>query len=227
MPAADCESLANGFLAQPINAVSSLAFVVAGFLLFWAATRDGYRGPLIVGFSVTMVAVGIGSVAFHGPGGVVADWVHDGSITALLVLIVAAEIGNAIGWNQRRVVAGWAAVSAVLWSVEWIWSRAGDTLNAPLAAFAVVGVLATQRAEAPKREERTRGILVGLAILGLGGVIMLLSRTGGPLCAPNSLLQGHAIWHVLAAFGILVYARSRTAVVAGPVTASRGPTPGR
>lgn len=227
MPAADCESLANGVLAQPINAVSSLAFVVAGFLLFVAATRDGYRGPLNVGFSVTMVAVGIGSVAFHGPGGVVADWVHDGSISALLVLIVAAEIGNALEWNQRRVVAAWAAVSAVLWSVEWIWSRAGDTLNAPLAAFAVVGVLATQRAGAPERDERTGGMLVGLAILALGGLIMLLSRTGGPLCAPNSVLQGHAVWHVLAASGIFVYARFRTAAAAGPVTASGGPTPGR
>jgi hypothetical protein len=226
MPAADCEILADGFLAQPINAVSSLAFVVAGLLLLFA-TRGRLQGPLAAAFSVTLLAVGLGSVAFHGPGGVVADWVHDGSITALLVLIVAAEIGHAIGWSQRRVVSGWAVMSAVLWSVEWIWSRAGDTLNAPLAAFAVVGVLATQRASAPEQEERTGGILVGLGILGLGGLIMLLSRTGGPLCAPNSVLQGHAIWHVLAASGIFVYARFRTAAAAGPVTASLGPTSGR
>jgi hypothetical protein len=220
MPAADCEFLAAGFLAQPINAVSSLAFVVAGFLLFLAGTRGGFRGPLAAAFSATLVAVGIGSVAFHGPGGVVADWVHDGSITALLVLIGAAEIGSAIGWHQRRVVWAWAVVSAVLWSVEWIWSGAGDTLNAPLAAFAVVGVLVTQKASAPAPEERTGGILAGLTILGLGGLIMLLSRTGGPLCAPNSVLQGHAIWHVLAASGIFVYARFRTAAAAGPATAS-------
>lgn len=211
MPAADCEFLADGFLAQPINAVSSLAFVVGGFLLFFAATQRGFRGPLATAFGATMVAVGVGSVAFHGPGGVVADWVHDGSITALLVLIVAAEIGSSIGWNQRRVVWGWVVVSAVLWSVEWIWSGAGDTLNAPLAAFAVVGVLATQRATAAEPDERTGGILVGLSILGLGGLIMLLSRTGGPLCAPNSVLQGHAIWHVLAATGIFLYARFRAA----------------
>jgi hypothetical protein len=211
MPAADCEFLADGFLAQPINAVSSLAFVVGGFLLLFAATRHGFRGPLASAFGGTMVAVGVGSVAFHGPGGVIADWVHDGSITALLVLIVAAEIGSSIGWNQRRVVGGWVVVSAVLWSVEWIWSGAGDTLNAPLAAFAVVGVLATQRSTAAEPDERTGGILVGLIILGLGGLIMLLSRTGGPLCAPNSVLQGHAMWHVLAATGIFLYARFRAA----------------
>lgn len=227
MPAADCEFLADGFLAQPINAVSSLAFVMGGFLLFFTGTRGGFRGPLAAAFSATLVAVGIGSVAFHGPGGVVADWVHDGSITALLVLIATAEIGSSIGWNQRRMVSAWAVVSAMLWSVEWIWSGAGDTLNAPLAAFAVVGVLATQRSTAAGPDEPTGGILVGLTILGLGGLIMLLSRTGGPLCAPNSVLQGHAIWHVLAAIGIFVYARFRAAAAARPITATPWPTPGR
>jgi hypothetical protein len=227
MPAADCEFLADGFLAQPINAVSSLAFVLAGFLLFFGGDRGQIRGPHTAAFSATLVAVGVGSAAFHGPGGVVADWIHDGSITALLVLIVAAEIGHSIGWTQRRVVFWWSVVSVAFWSVEWIWSRAGDTLNAPLAAFAVVGVLATQRASAPKPEERSGGRLVGLTLVGLGGLIMLLSRTGGPLCAPNSVLQGHAIWHVLAAVGTFVYARFRAAAAAGSVTASLSATSGR
>ena len=35
--------------------------------------------------------------------------------------------------------------------------------------------------------------------LVLGVIINGLSRTGGPLCRPESLLQGHAAWHVLSA----------------------------
>jgi len=44
-------------------------------------------------------------------------------------------------------------------------------------------------------------------LLVSGAVVFALSRTGGPLCRPESLLQGHALWHLatagaLAAWGI-------------------------
>ena len=44
-----------------------------------------------------------------------------------------------------------------------------------------------------------------LAVLGIGFGVYLLSRTDGPLCAPESLLQGHAIWHLSVAVGVGLY----------------------
>ena len=41
--------------------------------------------------------------------------------------------------------------------------------------------------------------------LGLGAVANVLSRTGAPLCRPDSLLQGHALWHVLTAVGAALW----------------------
>jgi hypothetical protein len=43
--------------------------------------------------------------------------------------------------------------------------------------------------------------------LALGALINGLSRTGGPLCRPKSLLQGHAAWHVLSAASLSSWAR--------------------
>jgi len=43
--------------------------------------------------------------------------------------------------------------------------------------------------------------------LALGGLVHGLSRTGGPLCRPKSLLQGHAAWHVLSAAALAAWAR--------------------
>ena len=40
------------------------------------------------------------------------------------------------------------------------------------------------------------------AVFGAGLVVWALSRTGGPWCYPASLLQGHALWHVLAAVAV-------------------------
>jgi hypothetical protein len=35
--------------------------------------------------------------------------------------------------------------------------------------------------------------------------VNLLTRTGAPLCRPESLLQGHAAWHALTALAIALW----------------------
>ena len=56
------------------------------------------------------------------------------------------------------------------------------------------------------------GALISFAI---AVVFWALSFTGAPLCDPNSLLQGHALWHLLAMaltpFFIFLYLRDETA----------------
>jgi len=40
----------------------------------------------------------------------------------------------------------------------------------------------------------------------VGATFNVLGRTGGPICAEGSVLQGHAAWHVLAAAALWVLA---------------------
>ncbi|MEI2620306.1 MAG: hypothetical protein V9G09_06160 [Candidatus Nanopelagicales bacterium] len=40
----------------------------------------------------------------------------------------------------------------------------------------------------------------------LGAVAFALSRTGGPLCDPDSWFQGHGVWHVLTAVALGLWA---------------------
>ena len=44
-------------------------------------------------------------------------------------------------------------------------------------------------------------------LLAVAGVVNILGRTDAPMCDPNSLYQGHAIWHAMtaAAFGLYGY----------------------
>jgi hypothetical protein len=56
-----------------------------------------------------------------------------------------------------------------------------------------------------------------VAALAVGVAAYLLGRTGGPLCRPESLLQPHALWHLLTAVAMAAWAADRTA----------HPTPGR
>ena len=75
---------------------------------------------------------------------------------------------------------------------------AGSTLYAWLIpVFAGLELWVGFRKPAGSRDLRWLGLAAGVFLIGL--VIWRLSHTGAPLCYPASLVQGHAIWHLLCA----------------------------
>ena len=145
--ASDCERIGAGLVAQPANTLSSLAYcIVGGWIWKRSAAAPDPRPWRLLG--ATSVFVGLGSAAYHGPGGPVSHLAHDAGIVLLL----------------------------------------------PAAALAV----ATEA-----RPARRRFSLAAALGLGAGIAVHGLSRTGGPLCRPDSLVQGHAVWHVLGAAALM------------------------
>jgi hypothetical protein len=147
----DCEVIRPGLVGQPANTISSLAFVAAAVPISRAARRQGRRAWTAV--AVATAVEGLGSVAYHGPGGCWAKRLHDGGLVALV-----GALGVAVGQEGGR---------------PW----RGRPLTAAL----------------------------GTAAAGLHA----LSRTGGPLCSCRSPLQGHAVFHVLAAAALAAAAEHR------------------
>ena len=145
--ASDCELVGDGFLAQPVSTLSSLAYVGVGA---WIAARLPGRPSVVVGALVA--SVGIGSVAFHGWDGEGVARLHDLTIAAVLVCIAGFEVGRL---GCRRRVAGYG---------------------------------------------------VGVAALAFGLLANVLGRTGAPLCASGSLIQGHALWHMATAVALGAWA---------------------
>lgn len=136
----DCEALGDGVLGQPVNTLSSLAYVAAGA---YVLRRGGPPGP-----ALALALVGVGSVLYHGPMPPGAELVHDAALVAV-----------------------------------------------PVAALAVVW----------RRRSFPRPPAVAVVALALGALVNVLSRTSAPLCRPDSLLQGHALWHVLTAVGAALW----------------------
>ena len=61
----DCERIVGATLAQPVLAVTSLAYVAVGMAVLCWAMR--LTAPLAGAAGVALVAVGAGSLAYHGP----------------------------------------------------------------------------------------------------------------------------------------------------------------
>lgn len=135
----DCEAIRPGWIGQPANTASSLAFLAAAVPIARSARRPGAGAWRAV--AAAAVLEGIGSVGYHGPGGRAAKLVHDAGLVALV-----ASLAAALGRDPEAAVP-------------------------------------------------TRALGLGAAAAVLHG----LSRTGGPLCSCHSRLQGHAVFHVLAA----------------------------
>jgi drug/metabolite transporter (DMT)-like permease len=137
----DCERIRPGLVAQPVNTASSVALCLAGAALLH---RRAHRPGRVLG--VLAIAAGLGSVAYHGPGGRPSRVAHDASAVALAAGVVATLVVNPPRLARRVTSAG---------------------------------------------------------LFAAGVAVHRASRTGRLLCRPDSVLQGHALWHVLTAAAVV------------------------
>lgn len=143
------------------------------------------RRPLL---AFPTALVGVGSFLYHAYDGAWAEWAHDLGIAWLLVAVVL----------ERSPLAT-TLVGAALALAFAVAPGAAEPVTLAAAATALGAVL--------WRRPAARAVVV-FAAAALAG---LLSRTGGPLCNPDSWLQGHAVWHAGTAIALLVWIRSETA----------------
>jgi len=178
--------------------VSSLAFVVAA-----AAVARHARGAPQWWYAGLVAAVGVGSLIQHGPHPAWQAYAHDLPLAALLAFVAADAAADLSG---RRSPAWWPAAwwppRPAVWAVPALAvaplvavGPAASTLGQAALAVAATG-LSLRRAW---RRPRLRRVLVSATLLlAVGALAGNLGDRGG-WCRPDSLLQGHAAWHVLAA----------------------------
>ena len=176
--AGDCERLHDGLIAQPVNTVSALAYVAVGAWLVGRGLRSGAAGLPSPGRPAT-VAFGV-AVAAAGLGSV--DYHGPGSPAARFLHDggLYAVVGL-VAWHEvaRRVGRARRGRAELPWT-ELPWAR-----------------------WAPRR--RT-AYLAALGAAGAGMACWWAGRTASPWCDPDSLLQGHAAWHLLGATALACWA---------------------
>lgn len=177
--AVDCERILDSWWGQPVNTATCIGFLIGGIVIWWKGA-DRVAALLIT-------AIGVGSIAFHGPMPPWGEYVHDVTIVWALVWVILAELGHQRRSPPAFAVTGLLAVTPVI----------ADPSQA-LLAIAGLGVQLRARDHRPLR-------LVGVGLLALGALIGTLSRTGWPLCDPDALWQGHGFWHLCSAAALTIW----------------------
>jgi hypothetical protein len=152
-----CERLGPDFWAEPVNALSNLAFIVAAIWAWRAQNRRQLVAQDLRWLTLSMGGIGLCSLAFHTMGQRWAAWLDSISILVFL-------LGFASTWAQR--VYGWS------WSRAW--------LAAPAAgAFIGIGTLTLLQVKSPwMRTEVAWYISTWLAITLTAALTPAMARTG-------------------------------------------------
>lgn len=186
-----CEEYRPGWIKQPANTWSSLAFVAVGVALAFRA-RAGRSGLM----ALLIVLLGPGSMVFHAT---MAPWSGAADAASMQLFVGFAglrSLARFAPFLDRR----FAAVSGVLAACLAV-LKAADPWGSNLVFGLLLGVLALAETWSAVREPEGDRMWLAAAVVLFGAAfaVWFLSNTGGPLCSPRSLLQGHAVWHLLCA----------------------------
>ena len=206
MGGSDCEHIGQGLLAQPANTLSSLAYVLAGLLVLGraAGARPGARIAPVV-YAVTVIGVGVGSGAFHGPMPAWGRFGHDLSIAAVLAFVIGYDVALARGASANAGLVMFCGVTGACAVVLAISPDVSNALDALLVVGAVVAEIGASRSAAGRATADGRLWVLIVGVVTIGALLNALGRTDAPLCEPDSPVQLHALWHVLTAFVLWLY----------------------
>jgi len=116
------------------------------------------------------------------------------TFSSLAFVVAAIWLGTVRPRSTLRWVGSGALLLVGVGSLWFHGNGASLVHDIGLLLVVVTSLLALWRAR-----NVTSAIGVGILVVGL--VVWWGSRSGGWLCDPQSLVQGHALWHVLAAVG--------------------------
>jgi hypothetical protein len=211
-----CERLGAGFWAEPVNALTNLAFVIAGLWGVVAARRSG-SGRFVEVLGWWVVAIGIGSFLFHTFANRLTIWFDIVPIATLVVVFSFFALHRFAGYGKAAAVAillVFLVVAGLLtWAVpDWLRIASNGTTGylPAFLAMLVFGVLCLWR-----------GSPAGWYLLAAGCIFVVsaTSRMIDPVVCDTFPLGTHFLWHTLN--GVMLWVALAAAVRYGKPRAVR------
>ncbi len=214
-----CEYNENGFIKQPANSYSNLAFSFVGLYIAWFSFKDQFtesnlfsnRPIYPISLSIVLILLGAGSFAMHATN---TPWGGFFDLMAMF-LIISLFFGIVIKrmWHISDTVFLVIYFSSLIICTYVLlsdWNSFGFLLTGAeiIILFQVLFCIGIELYLYNFRNSNIslKWGLSGVAMLIIAFTIWNLSRTRESLwCNPDSLLQGHAIWHILDALAIYAF----------------------
>ena len=184
-----CERLDIGIWAEPVNAVTNVAFILASIFM-WLRCKNLVEGRIL---SFLLFSIGCGSFLFHT---FAQTWAAILDVTAILIFILTyIFVANRrfLAWSKMVSLIGvilffpyQLLLASILSSIQFFGSSV-QYIPVAILIFIYSGLL-------HKSEPNlSRGLFIGAAILCLSIVFRTIDE---PLCSILSV-GTHFVWHIL------------------------------
>ena len=202
-----CERLSPAYWAEPINAVTNAAFLIAAFMM-WRRVR-GQGAPLACLLVLILACIGVGSYLFHTHAQVWAAMADTMPILLFILVYIFAVNRDVWGlgrWSALGLTLLFFPYAALTVPVFQLLPGLGSSAGyAPVPLLILIYALLL-RHRAP---QVARGLAIGAAILILSITFRSLDL---PVCGQFPV-GTHFMWHILNAimlgWMIEVYRRAR------------------
>jgi hypothetical protein len=201
-----------GIIKQPANTWSNVGFVIVGLGILWHLGTARQQGrsinnpmttatPYSITYGMLVGFLGPASMFFHGS---LRDWGGWIDILSLILyggFLIAYDVVRIWKADIRVFVALYSAIVGPLALVTGLRKDSGQVIFGVLIVIILMVQVRILTIKVGGVRRRGRPWLV-LTLLTFGTAffgIWLWSNSAGPLCAPHSIFQGHALWHVLTA----------------------------
>jgi hypothetical protein len=211
-----CEEVREGPIRQPVNALSSFAFVVVAVLIATKPRAEESVAESAVPpamrrvFVVALVVVGFGSALFHAS----LTFVGQSLDVLGMFLVASAALVTELAARSRLVRHHYLItyeMSVVPLSLL-LWFLPGTRRY--LFAAVLLMVLALNLTRGTEAPEARRRLLQAAGIVGVAFAVWILDITRCA-CDPTGVLQGHAVWHLLGATATCVLYRGLGSIWSG------------
>jgi hypothetical protein len=234
-----CEAIGTGFIRQPIDTWSNLAFVLVGLLILEDVLRpSSARSNLLaqrrvygIIYAVAALLVGFGSWFYHASLTFVGQWFDVMGMYLLGTFMVLYTIARLRPLSGRVFTLSYVLFNIVLGvSLIVVPELRRYLFGILLIVTIVLEVILRRRRNrvSSTRQEslttRRNAVSADLRYFGAALLIYILAQIIWTLdlnhivCDPYGILQGHAVWHLLTALsaGLLyLYYRSERGTLSG------------
>jgi Ceramidase len=193
----------GGLFLQPANSWSSFGYVFAGFFLMLdARSRRGttaFPSEGAIMFGIAAITVGVGSVLLHATltlWGQFADVLGMYLVSGFSLVYALAKIGRL---ERAKSAILYIMVCAALVTVLLIAPEVRRWLF--FAVLVIALILEIGFARPLRADVMLRYLLFAVLVKATGFGVWVLDQNR-TLCAPDSLIQGHAFWHVCGAVSL-------------------------
>jgi len=219
-----CErGLDPGYWAEPVNAVTNAAFIIAALaaLSLWRSPRGLQAGVVELMLIALVLIIGIGSFLFHTHATVWAAMADTIPIGIFMVAYLAYALVRYLGWGPVWTIAALVLFFISLWQSSVVRCDGGPCLNGSVAYFPAFAVLVVIGGVLMARRHPAGGHLFA------AGLIFAASLTfrsiDNVVCGETAILTPeplgtHFLWHCLN--GTLLFLLLRAAILFGPPGAS-------